>query len=50
MKKKRRKKNKRQKVNLILTHIKHTFLILDFGNGPHAFRHINTLRKSVFLM
>ncbi len=48
-KEKKRKKNpwkkgrreKRPKVNLILSHVNHTFLKLDLQIGPHTFRHID---------
>jgi hypothetical protein len=47
----RRKKNEKiPKVNLILSHVNHTFLISDLGIGPHAFRHTHCiLGKSIFL-
>ncbi len=49
--KKGRKKEKKPKVNLFLTHVNHTFLILDLQIGPQAFRHIHyTIRKNVFLL
>jgi hypothetical protein len=51
IKENRNRKNhekKKQKVNLILSHVKHTFLILDFGIGPYAFKHIHTLGQNVF--
>jgi hypothetical protein len=42
------KKKKKLKVNLILTHVDHTFLILDPSIGPQAFRHTHyTLGKDV---
>ncbi len=46
MEKKKKKKKKKPKVNLILSHINHTFFILDPQIGPQAFRHTHcTLRN-----
>jgi hypothetical protein len=46
MKKRRKKK---QKVNLILSHVNHTFLISDPQIGPQAFRHTHcVVGKSAF--
>ncbi len=48
-KRKKRKEKKRPKVNLILSHVSHTFFILDPLIGPHTFRHTHcTLGKNVF--
>ncbi len=35
----KREKNKRPKVNLILSHVNHTFLILNLKIGPKDFKH-----------
>jgi hypothetical protein len=49
--KKGRKKEKKPKVNLILSHVNHIFLVLNLQIGPQAFRHTHyTIRKNVFLM
>jgi len=37
--KKGKEKKKIPKVNLILSHVNHTFFILDPLIGPHTFRH-----------
>jgi hypothetical protein len=34
-----KKKKKTPKINLILSHVNHTFLILDLQIGPQALRH-----------
>jgi hypothetical protein len=40
---------KRQKVNLILSHVNHTFVILDFRIGPQIFKHTHyTLGEKCF--
>jgi len=47
MKKKGRGK---PKVNLILSHVNHTFFILDIRIGPQAFKHIHCVpQEKVFL-
>jgi len=47
---KKRKKLKRPKVNIILSQVNHTFLILDLRIGPQAFRHTHcTIRIFFFL-
>jgi hypothetical protein len=38
-KKKKEKKKRRPKVNLILSHVNHAFLILNLQIGPKAFKH-----------
>jgi hypothetical protein len=49
MKERKEKKKKRSKVNLILSHVNHTFFILDLGIEPQASRHTHcTLGKSGF--
>jgi hypothetical protein len=49
MEKKKKKKNKQPKINLILSHVNHTFLILDSQVETRAFRHTHcTLGKSFF--
>jgi len=43
-------KKKRPKVNLILSHVNHTFFILDPQIGLHTYKHTHrTLRKKCFL-
>jgi hypothetical protein len=47
---KRKIKNKNPKANLILSHVNHTFLILNFQIGPQAFQHTHcTIEKNVFI-
>jgi hypothetical protein len=49
--KKGRKKEEKPKINLILSHVNHTFLILNPQIRPHTFRHAHyTLEKSVFFV
>jgi hypothetical protein len=44
-----KEKKKRLKLNLILSHVNHTFLILNLQIEPQAFRYTHyTLRKSGF--
>jgi len=44
-----KKMKKKTKNELILSHVNHTFFMLDPRIGPHTFKHIQfTLGKSVF--
>jgi hypothetical protein len=44
-----KKEKRKPKINLIPSHVNHTFFILDLQIGPHAFKHTYcTLRKNVF--
>jgi hypothetical protein len=48
-KRRRRKRKKQPKINLILSHANHTFLILDLQIETQAFKHTHhTLGKRVF--
>jgi len=48
--KKRRRRGKRPNVNLILSHVNHTFLVLDLRIGAQVFRQNSLyLEKNVFL-
>jgi hypothetical protein len=47
--KKGRKKEGKPKINLILSHVNHTFFILNPQIRPHTFRHAHyILEKNVF--
>jgi len=49
MKKEEKKKKKQPKINIILSHANHTFLILDLQIETQAFKHTHrTLGKRVF--
>jgi hypothetical protein len=46
----KKEEKKKANVNLILSHVNHTFFILDPQIEPHTFQHTNfTLEKNVFL-
>jgi len=48
---KRKKTEKKTKKKLILSHVNHTFFMLDPWIGPHTFKHIQcTLGKVFFVM
>jgi hypothetical protein len=47
----KRRRFLKSKINLILSHVNHTFFILNSQIGPQAFRHNHyTLRKNICLM
>jgi hypothetical protein len=46
----KKKEEKKSKINIILSHVNHTFLILNPRIGPQALRHTHyTIGKNVFL-
>jgi hypothetical protein len=46
----KKKKEEEKKANLILSHVNHTFFILDPWIWPQAFRHTHyTIGKNVFI-